>query len=348
MLKKLYMPLDRPYKAYIGKKAWEEIPALIKSLGWDKVCIVSDRQVASLYLSPLQEVLAQGDWEVHHHIIEGGEASKDLAHYLGLVQDLLEKGFSRQDGVLALGGGVVGDLTGFAAASFMRGIDFIQVPTSLLGAVDASLGGKTGINLDQGKNLLGAFHQPRGVFIQPQVFQTLAPESYQEAFGEIIKYAMIADEDLFSQLEAGTWTMEDLVFRCLSIKKDRVLEDEKDQGIRKTLNFGHSFGHGIEKASGYQVSHGQAVAMGMVLVARAALEEGFPEEDFHRMRALLDHFGLNRPCPFGEEEIFRALLADKKRRPGGLDLVVPKKIGQVEIRPMDLEEVRVWLKRGLS
>lgn len=251
---------------------------------------------------------------------------------------------------MALGGGVTGDLAGFAAATYLRGVDLVQAPTTLLAAVDASVGGKTAVDLPEGKNLAGAFHQPALVVCDTDAFSTLPEEALACGMAEQIKHGVIADEALFQMLSAGRPDdMAAAVARSVAIKGAIVAGDEHDNGARQLLNLGHTAGHAVELLSGLAVPHGQAVAIGMALVARASAAYGWCAPDVPgRIEAALVQNGLPVRCPFGAEALARAVLHDKKRRGGTVTLVIPEAVGRCALRPVPVESLAPFLAAGLA
>ena len=257
---------------------------------------------------------------------------------------------TRTDLIVALGGGVVGDLAGFAAACYLRGIRFIQVPTTLLAAVDSSVGGKTAIDLDAGKNLAGAFWQPSLVLCDTDTLSTLPEEIFRDGCAEVIKYAVLYDPELIQQLlESGLdFDRESVITRCVQWKRDVVMEDEFDTGARMKLNLGHTFGHGVEAKSHFSVSHGKAVAIGMAMVGRASAKSGIcSEETSHRIQKILQLFGLPVSTEYTAEELYTYTLSDKKRSGGSLTLIVPKEIGHCEGISVPVDQLPSFIEAGL-
>lgn len=305
--------LSPGYDILIGSGASERL-----SIGRRRALIVTDERVAALHLSKLPPY--------ESHILPGGEENKSLAAVGGILEQLAESGFTRSDLIIALGGGIVGDIAGFAAACYQRGIDFIQVPTTLLAAVDSSVGGKTGVNLPAGKNLAGAFHQPCLTLCDTDFLATLPPEAMADGMAEVVKYAILDSEDFFSALENGGMELEEIIHRCVTIKAGLVERDEHDHGDRQLLNLGHSFGHAIERASDYSISHGQAVAVGLVMAHRAARELGVLKADFEpRLTALLEGLGLPTSTAL---PLWEHIGADKKRSGDKMTLILPAGIGK--------------------
>jgi len=314
-----------------------------------KAALVCDSNVAPLYAQRAEQSLAAAGFDSLRFVFPAGEKSKNLETYTALQNFLAENRLSRSDIIVALGGGVTGDLAGFAAATYMRGIDFVQVPTTLLAMVDSSVGGKTAVDLPAGKNLVGAFHQPILVLCDPDTLATLPEEYFRDGCGEVVKYGLMSDAALFDSLAQAPIRsrLEAVIARCVEIKRDVVSVDEFDTGLRRILNLGHTFGHGIEAAANYTVSHGCAVAMGMAIITRAAAKLGCcPDAAVQRLEALLESCGLPTRAPVPAEAIFAAAMGDKKISAGRLHLVVPRDIGRCEILSVAPNEAMDWLKAG--
>ncbi len=312
-----------------------------------KLCLVSDSHVWPLY--GLAAVKALEGFQVTSFVFPAGEESKNGDTYLKLLNFLAENQLTRSDCLIALGGGVVGDLTGFAAATYLRGIDFIQVPTTVLAAVDSSVGGKTAIDLDQGKNLAGAFYQPSLVLCDLDTLTTLPDAIFRDGCAEVIKYGVLYDEALFAHLEDKGlgFDREAVIARCVELKRDVVAQDEFDRGERQKLNLGHTVGHGIEKCSHYAISHGSAVAAGMAIVSRAAAKQNIcSEEEVFRIVKVIESFGLPVDCEFSSNELYLCALSDKKRSGGTVNLIIPEKIGFCRIAPTPVEDVRKLIEMG--
>ena len=307
-----------------------------------KVLLLTDKTVEPLYLNTVRNSLECAAFEVCCLAVAVGEESKSTDTYLRVVSILAANGFTRSDAVVALGGGVVGDLGGFCAATYLRGIGFIQIPTTLLACVDSSVGGKTAVNLPEGKNLLGAFYQPWLVLCDPQVLRTLPANVYADGMAEVIKYGMICDRALFDALEGDALDDAKIIERCVAIKRDVVQADEHDHGCRQLLNFGHTVGHAVEKCSGFTVSHGSAVAIGMAIVARATMQA----EDVARLETLLTRYGLPVRCAFSAEELYAAACNDKKRENDTLNLIVCDAIGEGKIQPMAVSNLQALIEKG--
>lgn len=329
-------------------------------LGKARVCLVTDETVDSLYGAQVFASLEKAGLCPEKIVFAPGEGTKSMTSVSLLLDFLAERNFTRTDGLVALGGGVIGDLCGFGASIYLRGIRYIQVPTTFLAAVDSSVGGKTGVNLGSGKNLAGTFWQPSLVLFDSATMDTLVEAAILDGLAETVKCGMIADGPLFRFLEETPWTglprgevLHRFVDRCadgaIGVKQRMVEEDERDQGCRQLLNFGHTLGHAIELASRYMISHGHAVAMGMAAMARIASAKGWSEEDcLTPLVAVLQKFGFNLDIPFSVEVLADAVLRDKKRRGGRIDLVVPARIGVCRLQSVDVEEIPSLIEMGLS
>lgn len=309
-----------------------------------KALLLTDETVGALYAETVCRSLERADFEVYCLAVPVGEVSKSTDTYLRVVSLLAENRFTRSDVVVALGGGVVGDLGGFCAATYLRGIGFVQIPSTLLACVDSSVGGKTAVNLPEGKNLLGAFYQPWLVLCDPQVLCTLPPDIYADGMAEVIKYGMIGDRELFEALENDALDDTAIIQRCVSIKRDVVQADEHDHGCRQLLNFGHTVGHAVEKCSGFTISHGSAVAVGMAIVARATMAN----EDVARLEMLLARHGLPVQCAFSAEALYAAACNDKKRENDTLNLIVCDSIGEGKIQPMAVSALQALIEKGTA
>ena len=311
-----------------------------------KAVIVSGPNTYPLYGETVTASLEGAGFEVLHFIHQGGEPAKSLETYGKLLNFLCDSHVSRSDILVALGGGVTGDLAGFAAATYLRGISFVQIPTTLLAAVDSSVGGKTAINLNSGKNQAGCFYQPIAVFCDPDTLKTLPDADYRCGCAEIVKYGVLAGGELFDTVSSGgiKQSEEADIASCVKIKSDIVNEDEFDRGTRMLLNLGHSIGHAVEKCSGYAAHHGDAVAVGMAMIARAAADKGFCSTDCRdKIIDTLRKYGLPTETSFKAEELFEASKADKKISGGKMHLIVPEKIGSCRIESIDIDALRDWL-----
>ncbi|MBR5402009.1 MAG: 3-dehydroquinate synthase [Treponema sp.] len=305
-----------------------------------KLMIVSDSHVAPLYMSELKESLAAFGFEVFEFVFEAGEQSKTLQTVGDILGALAVAAFTRTDAVVALGGGVATDMAGFAASIFLRGIKVFQIPTSLLAQVDASVGGKTGVDLPEGKNLVGAFWQPSLVIADTKLLASLDDVLFTEGMAEVIKYAFIWDQAfyklLLNRVIKNSPELEEVVARCIQIKAEVVSQDEHDNGLRQLLNFGHTIGHVIEARSNFTVSHGFAVAKGMERISRTS-----PVHD--ELVQMLKLYELPCDDPISADQIMAGIMNDKKKRGSSITAVIVNKIGKGELKPMPVEEFRNYL-----
>lgn len=307
-----------------------------------RIHIVSDSTVAPLYLQKLEQ---QFTLPVTHTIIPAGEEHKRLATVEGIYHDLLASGMTRKDLIIALGGGVVGDITGFAAATFLRGVSLCQIPTTLLAQVDSSVGGKTGVDMPEGKNLVGAFYQPRLVLIDPSVLTTLPEQTFADGMAEVVKYGYISNRDILDMVSAPDYkqNIESIIYECVKIKRDVVTIDEHDTGLRMILNFGHTIGHAAEKLGNYvDLTHGQAVAVGMVAAMRLSAFLG-NEDLTGRLVEILKHIGLPTELKYDREDIYRSLLSDKKKFGATVNFILVREPGRAEITPIDAEKLHEYV-----
>jgi 3-dehydroquinate synthase len=328
---------DRSYPIYIGSSLLEDAKIITSHIKTKTICIVSNTTVSKLYLENIKNLL--DDYQVVEAIIDDGEEFKNYDSLNHIYTKLLESQCNRDTTILALGGGVVGDIAGYAAASFLRGIPFIQIPTTLLAQVDSSVGGKTGINHLLGKNMIGAFYQPQAVVIDLNVLKTLDNRQISAGLAEVIKYGLIWDKDFFRYLEKNIEDLkrldfkhlEHVIYRSCEIKAKVVSEDEKESGIRAILNLGHTFGHAIENCLGYgEWLHGEAVGCGMVLAAKMSLAQGWlNESEFNQVKNLISRADLPIEKPNIDYESFiGAMKLDKKNKDKEIYLVLQQGIGK--------------------
>ena len=334
---------ERSYPIFIQQGLLDKIGAELQKKSFAKrYGIVADDNVAGLFGERLLASMQKSNIQAEIITFPSGEESKNLATIAELSSTLARMGFDRKDGLIALGGGVTGDITGFLAACYMRGIPFAQVPTTLLAQVDSSVGGKTGVDIPEGKNLVGAFYQPRAVFIDNKVLQYLPQSELLNGLAEVIKYGVIYDRDFFRFLEMShrnilaldLQVLEDVIARCCKIKAAVVESDEKESDFRRILNFGHTIGHAVEAVSKYRLAHGSAVAMGMVAAAELAVLKGILDrKEKERIVNLLQEFGLpvSIPAEYDRDRIQKYLLSDKKTIGGKVFFVLPTTIGKVII-----------------
>ena len=339
--------------------------------GGGTVAIITDSNVAPLYLAICEESIRTAGLKAVSFIIPAGEESKNASQYIELLEKLAKVPLTRTDGIVALGGGVVGDLGGFVAATYLRGIKLYQVPTTLLAMVDSSIGGKVGIDLAAGKNLAGAFYLPNLIFRDSSVLNTLPDDVFREGCAEVIKYGIILDRSLYDKLtecpinktvEVGKAVkvnadgdshcetdIDEVIDRCAQIKTEIVAQDPRDNGVRQLLNFGHTIGHAIEKLSNYRVSHGDAVAKGMYAITRIAVENNWCEQKvLDEVESILKNYGFDLSIPYAAADIVRVIAKDKKRKGDYIDIIIPKEIGRCVIERMSMQEFETAIDKYLS
>lgn len=313
--------------------------------------IVTDDTANALYGAALETALQKKGIRTVKFVFPCGEQSKNAETYINLLEFLAENHLTRSDLLIALGGGVVGDLTGFAAATYLRGISFVQIPTTLLAMVDSSVGGKTAIDLRAGKNLAGAFYQPKLVLCDVAVLSSLPKDIFTDGCAEVIKYGVLGDSRLFSHLqEKGTdFDRISVIARCIEMKSEIVEADEFEQGQRMLLNFGHTFGHAVEKLSDFSLSHGKAVSIGMMLMAKCAYRNALCGKAVpDAIETVLNSFSLPLHTDFSSKEIYTAMLSDKKRSGDSLTLVIPSEIGKCTLLKKPTDSLLSFLESGLK
>lgn len=323
-----------------------KLPAFAES---DRALVVTDENVAPLYRADAKEALAQAGFRVSDIAVPAGEGSKSVEVAGEIWEAMASLALGRDCVVVALGGGVVGDLAGFAAATYQRGMGFAQIPTTLLAAVDSSVGGKTAVDLPTGKNQAGSFYQPCIVICDPNTLETLPEEQYRCGCAEIIKYSMLGNAAFFEELYETPVReqYEHVIEVCVQMKRDIVGADEYDLGRRRTLNLGHTFGHAVEQCSDFSLLHGEAVAIGMATVTRAAVKRGIcGEETLARLLDILHRYGLPTETGYELDKLYEAELVDKKISGGKMHLIVPEKIGQVRMETIPVEALRDWMQDG--
>lgn len=342
---------SKSYNIYVGKDILSSAGEMIKNeLGVCSAAIITDDNVNSLYADKVIASLGKAGFRTVKFIFPHGEESKNLAVYSEILTFLSENHITRKDLLISLGGGIPGDIGGFSAATFLRGIRFVQIPTTLLSAVDSSVGGKTAVNLPSGKNLAGAFYQPDMVICDYSVLDTLPQEIFAEGCAEIIKYGIIMDRDFFGFLKTNDIkeNIEYIITRCVSMKRDIVNEDEKDNGRRAILNFGHTTGHAIEKCSNFEISHGNAVAVGMIIASEGAYKTGLCDTDISdEIKSVLIKNNLPVSCSFSAEELYKFCISDKKINGNSIKLIIPEKIGKCVIKEIPTTKLFDFIKAGL-
>lgn len=340
------------YKVEIGSGLMAQLGAYAADcVQGRRATLISDDAVFPLYGPQATASLVKAGFNVSTYIFPQGESSKNGENFLRILNFLAEKRLDRRDLLVALGGGVVGDLTGFAAAVYLRGVAYIQVPTTLLSMVDSSVGGKTAIDLPAGKNLAGAFYQPRCVICDTDVLKTLSAQQFRDGCAEVIKYAILGSPSLFEKLQTSNPRSdpESMIAVCVEMKRDIVEKDEFDVGVRQLLNLGHTIGHAIEAGSGYSLSHGQCVAAGMAVITRAAVRKGYCSQAVcDRIIGLLQGYGLPTATDQRIDTIFTAALGDKKRQGDTITFVVPRQIGHCQLLRIPTDELMSWIEAGLE
>lgn len=352
-MKTLDVPASTPYRVEIGRGAANALGERLGSLcpKCERVVLVSDDTVFPLHGAGVLARLRQAGYAAEAFVVPSGEASKTAENLLSLLNFLTEKGLARSDALVALGGGMVGDLTGFSAAVYMRGIAYFQLPTTLLAAVDSSVGGKTAVDLPAGKNLMGAFWQPRGVLCDLAFLDTLPETVFADGCAEVVKTAILFDPPLFEALSRSgpAFDRENIIAQCVSHKRDVVAADEFDRGQRALLNLGHTLGHAVEACSDYSLSHGQSVAIGTAVVCRAAARNGLCDPALPgAVTRALRSFGLPTETDTPLDALMPAMLSDKKRAGAKVAVVVPRGLGHCELMPMDGEALRDFMKSGIT
>lgn len=354
---KLHVDLStNPYDILIERGSLTKVGEWARSI-WNcqKIAIITDNHVGDLYVNQVKSSLEEAGFEVILFEFLEGEASKNLTTVNKAYNFLIENNMTRRDGIVALGGGVVGDLAGFVASTYMRGIPFLQIPTSLTAQVDSSIGGKTGVNTPKAKNIVGTFAQPKGVLIDPDVLVTLGERELIEGMGEVVKYGLIDDVELWDLLEkldgkpqSILENAEQIIYHSCNVKRKIVVEDEFEGGVRMYLNFGHTIGHAIEQTAGYgKVMHGEAVAIGMVQISRVAEKKGLmPDGITDQIEAMCAKFGLPTAHePWHVDDLYAALTHDKKARGNSIKTVIVPELGSAAINQIPLEEMKEYLEK---
>lgn len=319
-----------------------------------KIGIITDMNVANIYLEALAQDLREEGFQVWSYVLKPGDESKSVESLNEILCEMAREGFNRQDLLLALGGGVPGDITGFAAAIYMRGLSYIQVPTTLLAAIDSSIGGKTGINLASGKNMAGAFWDPAFTLTDPEYLKTLPLEVYRDGLAEAVKYGVIGIPEIWDQIrELGEVMPLDpkhiniekqrgLIQTCIDLKRKIVSEDKRDLGTRMLLNFGHTIGHAIEQHSNYRISHGEAVALGMVLESKWTYEMGFTKKDLSsEIKEILMELGFLMDFTLIKyDALYPYMAMDKKHQGKKITIVAPQKLGHCDLVEIEEEQIK--------
>lgn len=349
-MKTVHIDASRSYDVRIGRGLLDDCGRQIaERVRCASAAVVADDTVYALYGERVCASLEAAGVRTVCYVFPHGEKSKNLLEYAKILNFLAENRVTRADALIALGGGVTGDLGGFAAATYLRGIPFVQLPTTLLAAVDSSVGGKTAVDLPAGKNLAGAFYQPELVLCDLDTLDSLPREIFLDGCAEVIKYAVLGSRELFALLAdiPSGKGLEEVTARCVEMKRDFVQSDELDRGARQMLNLGHTFGHAVEASSRFTLSHGKSVAIGMTMILRAACSRGLcSAETRDAVIALLQRYGLPTECPYPADMLLGALSADKKIFGTRLNLVVPTDIGACRLLPVGVDELSGWLRDG--
>ena len=335
--------VKRPYEVLIGNGILKELPSVLKAnVNSQKIVVITDDNVNKYYSEEIILMLEGAGYEVFKFVFPHGEANKTIETVSDIFEFMAQNNITRSDCIVALGGGIVGDVSGFVAASYLRGIAFVQVPTTFLAAIDSSVGGKTGVNLKAGKNLAGAFYQPRAVLCDPKTFNTLPEENFKEGIAEAVEYGIICDRELFDMLKEGkNWDLEAVIERCVSIKAEIVAEDEFDTGKRQLLNFGHTIGHAIEKCSDFNITHGIAVGIGMAKISKASDALGWTENEIYpEVLEALKNNELMTEYNAGKEALLSVMAKDKKRAGASITLVIPQNIGKCILKKIPVEDLK--------
>ena len=339
---------SRSYDILIGRGLLSRIGEFVRPVVGDcRVAVLTDSNVDALYGAAIMEHLQTSGYSACKYVIPAGEASKCAENLLAFLNFLAREELTRSDAIIAFGGGVVGDLGGLSASLYLRGVKYIQVPTTLLAAVDSSVGGKTAIDIPAGKNLVGSFYQPSLVLCDTSLHDTLPANIYRDGCAEVIKYGVILDKELYTALRGVSFDRDSVVARCVEIKRDVVQQDEFDNGLRGLLNFGHTFGHAIEKLSNFAVSHGEAVAKGMVVAAKIAPLCGLCNI-VDELSALLVNYGFDISCNYTAAEMHAAMLTDKKRRGGNVTIVLPRALGDCALVTVSVGELKELLEKVIE
>lgn len=339
--------VKKPYDIIIGKDILNIIPEKIKEITKAKnIVVITDDNVDKFHSENIMNMLKDNGFNAIKFVFNHGEENKTMKTICDILEFMAENNVTRSDLIIALGGGIVGDVSGYAASSYLRGIDFIQVPTSFLAAIDSSVGGKTGVNLKAGKNLAGAFYQPRLVVCDIKTFDTLPHENFTEGVSETIKYGVICDKEIFNLLlENETFDVESVIERCVSIKAQIVSEDEFDTGRRQLLNFGHTIGHAIEKATDFKITHGMAVGIGMAFISHISDEMGWSKEiTYPKVVKCLENHNIPISIDIETDELLSTMVKDKKRMGDVINLVIPEEIGKCVLKSINVSELKEVLE----
>lgn len=339
-MRRINVSTSRKYDVIVGsgsaKSISKELEGLINA---SRILIVTDDNVAPLYLRRLMSML--GNYKISSLELKSGEENKTMDSVMGIISCLRKNFFDRGDAVIALGGGVVGDISAFAASIYMRGIDFINIPTTLLSQVDSSVGGKTGVDFGKAKNIIGSFYQPSLVICDSDYLNTLSAQTFSDGCAEVIKYAFIGDSKLLDVIKEGIKSnIDDIIFRCVEDKNAVVAGDEFDKGGRAILNFGHTIGHAVESLSSYNVSHGGAVAIGMHSITLASERAGLCEKGVaERLKTILESNGLSTALKYNADELICAIKSDKKKSGDEISVIIPTGLCKCKVEKMAFDRL---------
>ena len=337
---------ENSYKIDIDYKSDDKLKDFLRGRSESKFLIITDENVFSLYEDRIKSIMKGLEYFIFK--ITPGEKSKSIENFVEINKFLVENNFNRGDAIIAFGGGVVGDLGGYVAASYLRGIDFLAVPTTLLSMIDSSVGGKNGINFMNLKNQVGSFYFPKYVHIDYSFLETLDERNINNGLAEIFKYSVLKDRELFEYLKsADDLDYEMIIYKSLNTKVDFVRDDERDRGKRQKLNLGHTIGHGIESLSNYQLNHGESIGIGTIYMARAAYKLGLAEDDFYKdLIEAFENHNLPISYDFDTDEILEVLRHDKKIKNNKINIIIPTKIGEVMSKKIDFNELREITELG--
>ena len=350
IMRKVTVNASKKYDILIGSGLLCMAGEMIKQVaGGSCAAIISDSNVAPLHMEKVKKTLEGAGYRVETYVFEAGESNKNIDTFEEILNFFADSKLDRTDVVAALGGGVTGDMAGFAASVYLRGIHLVQLPTTVLAAVDSSVGGKTAINLPAGKNLAGAFYQPELVICDTDTFATLPDREYKSGFAEIIKYAVIAQPKLLDMINSSDVSIDEIIELCVKIKRDIVEADEFEKGQRQLLNFGHTIGHAVEKASDFELLHGEAVAIGMVMMAKAAVKKGICiDKCLEDIIKACETVGLPVSADYSHEVLMNMICSDKKVRGNTINVILPEHAGKCNIENITIEEMSSLLDMALK
>lgn len=342
---KIHVKTSSEYDVLIGSNLIYGVGSLVKEeINPCKIAVITDDRVNALYGNVVVSSLEKSGYSVVKFVFKHGEESKNLKTYGEIVEFLAENQLTRTDAIVALGGGVVGDMAGFTASTYLRGIKYIQIPTTLLAQIDSSVGGKTAVDLKSGKNLVGAFCQPTLVVCDTEVLNTLPDEIFNDGMGEVAKYALL-DEKIYDLINGEDMFLSRLIYLCVDYKRTVVEQDEFESGKRKLLNLGHTIAHGIEKLSEYTIAHGRAVAMGINIVLGACLKQGYIDKElYEKMLKTVVKCAGEQTSPYTVEDICNASLTDKKRSGDSICIVTVHGVGDCRTEKIQVEKMAEFFK----